>query len=593
MDVGEEPMIDPAHEVILDGLRLMQSGRPAVHPGFTLTVRGQDTQWGNPQPVIVTLLSMLAAGSLVSRSPDANREPTLLVDVSCNVNDGDALAAGEAALMGVCNHPADLEWLPPQANAERAVFDVVDSSLEHVMDEVRELLLIRTYRIKLSALPYARDEALTTAAAVPYAAPVIIDTGSATTNWTVIFPTGATVTVVSGAVTSTYDPSINSSGLYGTKLRRAFPVAIDTSVNKYVAVDWKSSVPSYHGFIPNAIPFGNLAEVRRDPLTGGYVRSYYQLPASVNSMTEFTFDIIHPAQPAGSATLSIDQVQVMQALPVIGTGRQLLRTIQVGGSAPTQGTIDVTHASSGLGEAMVYTYESQGGYQPPLSPWRTLPAPGVDFTTDSSTLNGGFWALSTLVRWAVPVTALPDGEAVLVMRLHNTLTGTCTFDWSAFSEMAGGVLGMVSGQFSHTFAVANTPVTVVMPVPLNLPTVPMGPNGLVSLDVRRLAAAGPGASHLHEGWLFNTEGSLSIVGAGSRKRLSLEAPSLAEPLGAMWVGDNADKSDWYSVSAEATSRQHHTLKPGSNNIFTVTTTAVDAAVAASHYNRHHTHPKSA
>ncbi|RDZ49315.1 hypothetical protein C5C07_20380 [Haloferax sp. Atlit-4N] len=183
----------------------------------------------------------------------------------------------------------------------------------------------------------------------------------------------------------------------------------------------------------------------------------------------------------------------------------------------------------------------------------------------------------------------------MVMRLHNTVTGACTFDWTAFSEMAGGVLGVVSGQFTHTFTIANTPQMVILPVPLNLPTVPMGPSGMVSLDLRRLTSAGPGNSHLHEAWLFSTKGALSIVGVGTRKRLSIAAPSLSEPQGAMWVGDNADGSDRYSVSSESTSRAPggHGLVPGSNNIFTVTTGAVDAAVAARHFNRHHTHPKRA
>jgi hypothetical protein len=38
-------------------------------------------------------------------------------------------------------------------------------------------------------------------------------------------------------------------------------------------------------------------------------------------------------------------------------------------------------------------------------------------------------------------------------------------------------------------------------------------------------------------------------------------------------------------------RQNHELVPGANNIFTVTSTALDAEVSATHYNRvAHTHP---
>lgn len=578
---------DPAHEVVLGGLALMENGYPVEYPeGYTLSVESDDTTWGNPQAKSTTLYSMLSAGSLVSRDPDDNRSPVVRVKVSASGPEG--LELGEAALMAVCNKPTTLEWLPPQTGAIKAVFDVVDSSLEFLFDDLDEMRMTRTWRVSMSALPYARDEHLTVSPAVPFVAGTVVDSGSSTTNWTASRPAGASMSVVSGAITSTYDPSLIQGGYYGTNLNRAFATPLDVSVSRYFAVDWKASVPSYHGFLVNGS--GGLTEVRRDPLAGGFVRSYYQVPASMTSVSRFDFGIVHAVQPSGSATLSVDQVQVMQALPMIGTARHQLRTIDVGGSAPTQGTIQVTHPSSGLGECIVYSYESQGGYQPVLSPYRILSG---EFFADASAVNNGYWDLTSTHRWAIPVDALPHGEAVLMFRAHNTEVGPCTFDWTAFSEMGGGVLGQVSGSFTHTFEVANDPQMVIVPVTMDLPTVPMGPSGIISLDVRRQAIGGPGASYMHEAWLFSTKGSLNIVFAGPRRNLIVRAPSLDEPHGSMWCGDTADGSDWYSVSGEATSRQHHTLKPGINNVYTLTATALDAQVSATHFNRHHTHPKGA
>lgn len=577
---------DPAHEVILSDLALMENGQPVDYAdGYTLAVMADDTSWGNPQARSTTVYSMLSAGSVVARDSDDNR--TIVLRVSVTAPSVAGLELGEAALMAACNRPTLLSWLPPQSDASRSVFEVVDSSLEFLFDDLDELRFTRTWRITITALPYVRAENETTSPAVPSAAAVVIDSGSSTTNWT---SGHGVVSTVAGAVVSTYPAGTQVGLFYGTRLTRVFPTPINTTTNKYLAFDWKASVPPYHTVRVNGDPSNNLAEVRRDPLAGGYSRSYYRLPADVTQLTSALLDVIHGSGNTGSATLSIDQMQVMQALPMIGTGRQQIRTIQTGGSAPTSGSIDVVHATSGLAEVIVYTYETQGGYQPALSPWRTTAG---TFIADGNALAGGFWDLSTTpYRASVPVDALPHGEAFLMIRAHNTAIGSCIFDYAAYSEVVPGeVLGQEGGQFTHYFEAANVPRFILVPVPLNLPTLPMGPSGRVAIDVARFTAGGAGTTYIQESWLFNTAGSLSIVNVGTRKRLSLRAPSLDEPQGAMWTGNAADESDWYSVSSLATSRPPggHILKPGINNVYTATTGAVDASVSATHFDRGHTH----
>ncbi len=586
---------DPAHEVILGGLNLMLDGKPVDYPeGYRLKVMGAETNWGNPQPVISTLLSMLSAGSLVSRDGDDNRSPVLLVQISCDMPDGQALAAGESAWRGVCTRPTTLEWLPPQPGAARAVFDVVDSSLEHVMDEVGEVLIKRTWRVLMSALPHARSESLTVTPAVVAGSAVVVNNGSSATGWTAPRPAGAAVSVVSGAVVSTYNPAMNSGEFFGTALR--LTQTVDTSVTKYLAVDWKSSIPVYIGLRVND-GAANLPEVRREPIAGGYTRSYFyvdsfmsRVGAGVDSVTVLEFGTVHPAQPAGSATLSIDQVDRMNALPSTGTSRQLTRVVQVGGSVPTYGSIDVVHPTApfGMGRIIVYTYPGASPFNPALSPWTSTSG---TLTTDADTYSGRTFPLATLTEFLVPATAVPEGEVELVLRMRNTTSsGPVNITWGADCRQSGLYVGGFENGATLVQAPLNEWRFQTLGV-VNLPPSRIGPAGFVRVYVHQDTSTYTDTAIGDELWVLHTSGSLTMLDAGLMKRLRINAPSLEEPSGSIWLANNEDFSDAYSASLLCDSRQHHTLTPGTNMIFTAVD-ALGAEVSATHFDRWHTHPAS-
>jgi hypothetical protein len=236
---------NPVHGLSLGGLQFVANGQTVVYTDapsgdtYKFNVLDTDTQWGNAEPVTETLLSMLTDGSQVTYLRDDNREPSLSVLVEASGAAG--LAAAEAALRAVTYKAAELIWQPPSSASAKTVFDVVFSRLDHQMDSLDERWFRRSYKISLQALPHARSATKVLTAAVTTAAPTVVDSASSATNWSAPAPTGATVSVVSGAVRSTYDPSLGGS-YYGTILRRTASLSVATS--KYIAIDWKSSITS-------------------------------------------------------------------------------------------------------------------------------------------------------------------------------------------------------------------------------------------------------------------------------------------------------------------------------------------------------------
>ena len=102
-------MIDQSRQdVSLGDVDLMLDGDDVPYEdGFTLRVTGEDASLGASESVTSVLLSMLTNGSLVTRDRDENRQPTLIVEVEAEYDDGLALARGEELLRSVVGKPVE------------------------------------------------------------------------------------------------------------------------------------------------------------------------------------------------------------------------------------------------------------------------------------------------------------------------------------------------------------------------------------------------------------------------------------------------------------------------------------------------------
>lgn len=117
----------------------------------------EGTEWGNPQPIEVAVRHLLQDGSIVATQGHDNRE--VRIRVVLTAADLTALADGEAALFAEIGRVNTLTWDPLIGASVPTVFDVVTSSLEHIMDDLGETRESpeRHYSVRFACLPFGRS----------------------------------------------------------------------------------------------------------------------------------------------------------------------------------------------------------------------------------------------------------------------------------------------------------------------------------------------------------------------------------------------------------------------------------------------------
>src|SRR5690349_20716790 len=89
---------------------------------FWFGVTGEDLDFGEPQPIDVTLSSLMVDGSRTVTTRHENR--TIALRVQVHAPDGLGLADGEAALTALEGARTTLSWTPPDGYGPTSVFRV-------------------------------------------------------------------------------------------------------------------------------------------------------------------------------------------------------------------------------------------------------------------------------------------------------------------------------------------------------------------------------------------------------------------------------------------------------------------------------------
>lgn len=590
------PLIaNPQHAISLGGLSLVSAGKPVTHPaGFTTEVSADGTTWGNPSVAVSSLISQLSDGDMVRQDRVGNREPVLFVRITANGHA--ALVSGDTALSAVVGHAAELTWTPPGPGSPTTVIDVVHSRMDHQWDDMNSRRYVRVWVVTMSALPWVRSAAKVVTPAVTPITPTVVDSGSAVTNWSSP-SSGAVVSVVTGAVTSTYSPSVSTAGFFGTTLVRNLPGTLNTSSAKYIGIDWKASLTVLQAARTSASP-ANMTEVRRDPApTAGFVRSWYKLADTVSSISSLTFGVIHPSNAAASATLSIDQVLLANELPSTGTARQRTRIVAPGGNVPAEGDVLVQSPTNALGRTIVFSHPAGGGYTPSLRQWLTSSSGPI---ANAGMVSGFYNDLTAPMVYSVPISAIPESGAQLWIKCGASTTSAVRINWSA-TTWQGGVAQVNSRQSGNTLiSVPSVGPQYLFPIAnVTLPPsrVADSGTGYVVIIVERDASSSATNVTLDETWVFATDrGRLTVIDCGDNpatpglngSRLRISAPSLTRPYGELQVATLADWSNsWEPAGGNILCDQTgHKFDPETGSvIFTVTAGATDAAVSFEHYNR--------
>ena len=315
--------------------------------------------------------------------------------------------------------------------------------------ESRRAYPFRTYDLRLTCKAFVRSESETIAPALAASGSTTtnVNNGSATTNWTGAV-NGATTapSVVSGAVKVTNGAAV--SGVITCSL--TYTARITTSSTKYLVMDWK---PESTTGDPDLRAFGDGVELvkvaQNVSPTAGYTRSWFYVAASSIAVLRLDSASDIPSawvgsNPAAVRSLYVDNIDRSDVKPTLGTARQLLRGIDVAGSTRAPGSLVVEHATSALGDVLVYVFPGTPdvlGYSPPLGQNRVS---GPTITPDSSLVSGGSADLTAgTVTFDVPVRNLPPGLCTLMVR--TTTGGTispCTLTWTAKTRVNSTDLGL-------------------------------------------------------------------------------------------------------------------------------------------------------
>lgn len=586
-----------------DSLGLQQIGAAVMAEG---------TSRGNPVPIEVTIRSWLQDGNIAATQGYDNREVSLrirLVGTSLT-----AVAQLEAALVAELNQPNTLTWTP--ASGPASVFDVVTSSLDQddtfdSADIVEAQHNLRFYKLRMVCLPWVHSAAEVITAALPASGTTttLVNDGSATTGWTGAVDGVTTApTVVSGAVRVTTGSAVTGQHTVTTTLT----ASITTSSTKYVMVDWK---PESADGSPTLRAFGDTVELTlagQIGLPSGLTRSWFG-PVVASSIAVLRLD----SQTTSGGTLNpfaalvrslyIDNVNRTDAKPALGTTRQQQRTIAVSGSARTQGSVAVEHATSALGDVLAYFWPKTSdprtaNYSPAMRQYRAGGGAGSP-TADSSMVSGARETLTAFATiYSIPLNALPPGLYVLVARLNVVISGgNASLAWIASTSVnAAAVDSGHSGGRSLTSTGGN--YSFIALDRLILPTVDVTTSSTGTLGFSLTGTVGGSSTiTLDEFWLLNTSigqynqlscGTGTAASGGPSNRVFIEPATADRPRPAIRRGFAADGSDsFYPVNA-LSAWQPPQFVPPSVNVLTVTTNALDASVSMRHLPRWHSHAAS-
>lgn len=559
-------------------------------------VLADGTSRGNPVPIEIVVRSWLQDGAIVAQQSYDNRE--MSVRVRFFGADLPALNALEASLFAELGKPNTLTIAFP--NAPVSVFDVVTSHLD--LDDAEDEgegqdKPWRTYVVKLTALPFARSAAQFTSVALPATGTTTtdLDTCGAITGWTAA-ANGSPVSVsfVGGPPTVV---TVTPGFLAASVVVMSKTFAATTTALKYLRIDWK---PSPSGATLSAIGDGaalpKIAEAAST--TSGYTRTWFYVAAASLAAVQIA---VVPTVPSFAFVFSLDNVAITDARPGSGTTRQQIRSLDVPGSARTQGSLAIESATAALGDTLVYVYPrdtTTSGYSPPLRQFRTA---GNAVTPDAAQVSGNTEPVNggSGITIGVPIGLFPTGSYLLMGRMATAAGGTPTISWTTKTLLAGT---SVDSGTTGSMAITTTAAYQIYALGrLQLPTVDLDPASASAGAVMNLTVTASAAVTYDEFWLFNTTigrlirvdcGTGAGTVGGNSRRLFIEPATVTTPRPTVRIGHSADRSDSHYPAGSFPSWQPPEFKPPQVNVLVVTPNATDASIALSGYARHHSNATS-
>lgn len=551
---------------------------------YSVETLAEGTDWGKPQPIEVAIRSLLQDGSIVFTQGYDNRE--VVVRVIITAPDSAALTDGENALFAEIGRRSTLTYTHPDGFSEPTVFGVITSSLDPLPDDLADVRGQRTYVVRMVCAPFGRsaEEVVTPALPASGSSSTTEDSGSSTTGWT----GSGTVAVASGQVRNSSASVVGESTDW---LQRTFAAPLDTSSTKYLRLDVYQAGHGTRGpyqfdVAADSLPVVTadgvaLTRVASEVLPSGLKRMTYYVPAaSVTTLRLSSRSGDASDELAYTRVLGVDQIVRTDVRPSLGTARQMLRTLAVPGSASAPATLVLEHATSALGDAILYVFPDDGrGYVPALGNYRTTVG---GETVDGTLVSGKRVMLDTKQFYEIPAASLYDGTHQVIGRIRGSGSGTVTLTTDAQMVLNGtDLLPEVEATTTHTLTTAWRNVVLGN---FLLPPPDIGNPDAAKVRVTIIDDDTSGVDvDLDELWLFNISigylicvecGTAAPASGGTSKRLFVLPATAAMPRPRVLRGHAADGSDAFHQGVSAW--MDPILKPPAMGLFTVTSNAENA-----------------
>ncbi|MEP7739783.1 hypothetical protein ABKW28_19245 [Nocardioides sp. 31GB23] len=548
-----------------------------------------------PEPIVRVGSSLLRDGAIEIVDGYSNRDITLVVGL--DGTHSTHLADGEAAIWRVIeqirtDRYGELAWTPPDQKGPTSIYTVLWGQMDPVDDDtwdIRELQGKRTFALKLRCKPFARSaerDVVTTATEYdPTVATLMdgtdpdffIEPGSSDDR-TAITDAGRTVVEVVGGWVQ--------SGGYGSPIFQGGAAAkfnVPTGVGAF-AVTYRNV--GNHGFTQTHINDKFVVRDITEYLDGGYVREIYDVSdlsgPIVVRITLTVDDNFYDQTPSYDPTLRFDEIVTMAVLPAIG-GKATMRALPIKGSARAPGTITISHAATALGDVLALTAPNMdSGYTPDLRRRRVA---GGSTGGDNNAIGGRRENLNgTNPKFTVPFSLYPDGTYALIARMKLTASRLVTLranhEAVTYREVSTYASATPNSGDDWGWVVLGT-----MRLPARAASRAVTGTFDFVLDV---TSAGP-SDYLDDIFVIPVDAALTLAHGLTTRRLSLVAPDLDLPRGAVWMHDQADESDAFSALAQLESNDDHELHAGRTLCYVAASgPATPVVVGASYYPHDHT-----
>lgn len=605
--------------LVLGGVELHDEFPPNE---WRFSVLGEDMTFGNPQPVEMSIASLMADGSPTVTTHHENREAGFRVTISGP--DSGALSSGERELNLQLTRRNTLAWTPADGFGPTTVFEVETSNMDWLFDDTAEAegktLLRRTFRLRLVCLPFPRSADVTLIGGQYVSESLVVDDDcESATGWSMagqnvsgtaaftVDSTAGNFATGTGSVKMVITPNkygggvsvpFGNSATYQTGASKA-GLSISAAAGGYLSFRVRVDSP----WTLDAANAGRYAEVTTSNLgrfqasavaasvdDAGFIRFSLPMDASWGTVTALHLPFLSTYFGAPAGAQPANPVFRFDSIghSAQSSSPQGAQTVEIGGSARSEAAITVSGAQ-GLGDVLVYTTPADRLFRPDL---RRFNKTG-NLQADAKSISGQAVRLSTQATFEAPATMFtPGAHAILMYARNGAGSGTTISATTITAQLfSGGVaVGPVETITKGAQSVPDYEYHAFSMDVLNLPTTVVGDN---STAVVRFTVNGGGDTNLDELLAFPLQDSaLTWVNCGHgttsasvASHLWIDAPAPTNPNPRILVGTNENRTDARAVVPK--SRGRHLMTPGEMLIYVLTGLSGAPEVLTAYYKRWH------